>query len=178
MKRVVTGHDRNGKSIFVKVGEPEHVIESPGMIWKELWATYPVTTVPVDSTVEPTKTDNWKSIFPAPGETIIRMVETDPDKQPDFENLSEKEIQELTEKYGNELPGLIEHLEPDAPGMHTTDTVDYGVVISGKVTLELDDGETVDLEPGDIVIQNGTRHAWRYKEKCTMLWVLVGAERR
>ncbi|MDP6916374.1 MAG: cupin, partial [SAR86 cluster bacterium] len=45
--------------------------------------------------------------------------------------------------------------------------------------LELDDGETVDLEPGDVVIQNGTRHAWRFKddEVTTMLWVLIGTKR-
>jgi len=55
--------------------------------------------------------------------------------------------------------------------------VDYGVVISGRLALELDDGKQVDLEPGDVVIQNGTRHAWRIKEKCTVLWVITGAER-
>ncbi|GIT61888.1 MAG: hypothetical protein Ct9H300mP20_17150 [Gammaproteobacteria bacterium] len=41
MKRVVTGHDENGKAIFVKIGEPEHVVDTPGVLWKELWATYP-----------------------------------------------------------------------------------------------------------------------------------------
>ena len=45
--------------------------------------------------------------------------------------------------------------------MHTTDTVDIDVVISGEVDLELDDGSEVHLRPGDCVIQNGTRHAWR-----------------
>ena len=77
------------------------------------------------------------------------------------------------------LPGLAEPLEPDAPGMHTTDTIDFEYVISGRVVLELDDGATVELGPGDTVVQNGTRHAWRnpFDEPCRMVVFLVGAER-
>jgi mannose-6-phosphate isomerase-like protein (cupin superfamily) len=58
-------------------------------------------------------------------------------------------------------PGLVARMEPDNPGMHTTATIDYEIVISGRVVLELDDGATRELGPGDTVIQNGTRHAWR-----------------
>jgi hypothetical protein len=178
MKRIVTGHDENGKSIFVKIGEPEHVIDGAGMLWKELWATYAGTKVPIDASVEPTKSDQWKSVFPEPGETRIRVIEYDPVAMAEVDNLPEKDLIDLMGWAKNELPGLPEHLEPDAPGMHTTNSVDYGVVLSGKLSLELDDGKTVDLEPGDVVIQNGTRHAWRIKEKCTMLFVLIGADRR
>src|SRR4029077_9349116 len=59
------------------------------------------------------------------------------------------------------LPGLGAHMEPDAPGMHTTATIDFEVVLDGEVWLELDDGEEVHLHTGDCVVQNGTRHAWR-----------------
>ena len=52
-------------------------------------------------------------------------------------------------------------MEPDAPGMHTPDTMDFEYVISGRVVLELDDGVTVELGPGHTVVQNGTRHTWR-----------------
>ena len=58
------------------------------------------------------------------------------------------------------MPGLLGHMEPDNPGMHTTDTVDFEVIISGQVVLELDDGASVTLQPGDTVVQNGTRHRW------------------
>jgi quercetin dioxygenase-like cupin family protein len=44
--------------------------------------------------------------------------------------------------------------------MHTTATIDYGVVLSGEVILELDDGAKLTLRPGDTYIQNGTRHRW------------------
>ena len=63
-------------------------------------------------------------------------------------------------EFDQKLPGMAEHLEPDAPGMHTTASVDTGVVISGSVTLELDDGATVVLHAGDTYVQNGTRHRW------------------
>ena len=77
------------------------------------------------------------------------------------------------------LPGAGEFLEADNPGMHTTQTVDIGVVLTGELWLELDDGAEVHLRPGDIVVQNGTRHAWRNKgsQPCTVAYALVGAAR-
>jgi quercetin dioxygenase-like cupin family protein len=82
---------------------------------------------------------------------------------------------EIEEKW----PGMADHMEPDNPGMHTTDTIDYEYVISGEVWLELDDGEEVHLKAGDTVVQNGTRHAWRNKsnEPCRMVVCLIGANR-
>ncbi len=73
------------------------------------------------------------------------------------------------------LPGLGEVLEPDHPGMHRTDTI---IVISGEVWLELDDGQEVHLKPGDTVVQNGMRHAWRNKssEPCVLAVTLIGAK--
>ncbi len=82
-------------------------------------------------------------------------------------------ISELNEK----LPGLGEPLEPDHPGMHTTATIDYEYIVSGRCVLELDNGATRELGPGDTVIQNGTRHAWRnpFNEPCVIVFAIVGA---
>lgn len=70
-----------------------------------------------------------------------------------------------------------EPLEPD--GMHTTPTVDYGLVLQDEIVLELDDGQCTQLSAGDIVIQNGTRHAWRNRsdKPVTMAFVLIGTNR-
>jgi mannose-6-phosphate isomerase-like protein (cupin superfamily) len=78
------------------------------------------------------------------------------------------------------LPGMLDVLEPDHPGMHTTDSVDFDVVVFGEVVMELDDGAEVVLKAGDCVIQNGTRHAWhnRSSDVCVIAFSLVGAERR
>ena len=93
--------------------------------------------------------------------------------QEDFDR--EKALIELEEK----LPGLAAHVEPDAPNMHTGDSIDFGYVISGEVWLELDNGEEVHLKAGDTVVQNGTRHAWRNKnsEPCRIVVCLIGAHR-
>ena len=63
--------------------------------------------------------------------------------------------------------------------MHASDTVDWDLVISGEVWLELDDGKEVLLRAGDCVIQNGTRHAWhnRSSEPCVLAVAIVGARR-
>ncbi|WP_091515318.1 cupin domain-containing protein [Amycolatopsis sacchari] len=77
------------------------------------------------------------------------------------------------------LPGLMGVFEPDSPGMHTTDTVDYGICLEGELHLELDNGKEVKLTPGACVVQQGTRHAWhnRSDKPALMCYVLVGAER-
>ena len=59
------------------------------------------------------------------------------------------------------LPGLLRYNDPSDPGMHTSDTIDFEVVLEGTVVLELDDGAEVTLHAGDTVVQNGTRHRWK-----------------
>jgi quercetin dioxygenase-like cupin family protein len=44
--------------------------------------------------------------------------------------------------------------------MHKTNSVDYGIVLSGEIEMRLDSGEAARLKPGDIVVQRGTNHAW------------------
>lgn len=62
--------------------------------------------------------------------------------------------------------------------MHRTKTVDYGIVLSGEIDLELDDGSTLHLEAGDIVVQRATAHAWynRSQQVTRMLFVMVDAK--
>ncbi len=171
-RRVVTGHDGAGKAVFKLNGPPPRqvTLETAGGIrFLELWATDTLPTLPVpeqDATLETV------SLTPGLQGTRFRLVELPP--------LGEGELNpaaflaEIQEK----APGDW-NLEADNPGMHTTDTVDYGVVVSGRVTLELDDGATVNLEPGDCVVQNGTRHAWRNfgPDPCWMAFVMIGAQR-
>jgi quercetin dioxygenase-like cupin family protein len=62
--------------------------------------------------------------------------------------------------------------------MHRTVSLDYGIVLSGRLDLELDDGATVPLGAGDIVVQRGTVHAWLnpYEEDCRVVFVILPAE--
>ena len=74
------------------------------------------------------------------------------------------------------LPGLGDHFERDLRGMHTTDTIDYAVVVRGEMTLELDDGQKVHLRQGDCVVQNGTRRN-PLPEPCLMAFISLGGKR-
>jgi mannose-6-phosphate isomerase-like protein (cupin superfamily) len=64
-------------------------------------------------------------------------------------------------------------------GVHTTDTLDYGFILEGELTLELDDGAETILKAGDFYVQNGTRHAWHNRSgaKAVVAAIMIGAER-
>ena len=72
---------------------------------------------------------------------------------------------------------ISEYPPSNNPIMHRTETIDYIIVLSGKIDLELDKGEVVTLRQGDVMIQRGTNHAWinRYDETCRMAFVLIDA---
>jgi mannose-6-phosphate isomerase-like protein (cupin superfamily) len=117
------------------------------------------------------------SIVPGPGGTSLHFVTFPPgsvfaDSSFDAEASQEEALIRLR--------GLADHFEKEDPAMHKTNTVDYAVVYDGEMWLELDDGETLHLNRGDVVVQNGTRHAWRNKgnEPVTMLFFLNGARVR
>ncbi len=179
MKRVVTGHSADGKSIFVSEGEPPDIITLEllaGIEMRELWATSLDPQVPCTPS-EPTS--GRDSLVPGPGGTCFRLFVTPPMAAIEQAMGDGADLGAIQEEMARKMPGLAEAMEMDNPGMHATDTVDYIVVISGEVSLELDDGKTVDLRPGDSVVQNGTRHAWRNfgAEPCVMMAVMVGATR-
>lgn len=175
IRRVVTGHDSNGKSIFRdELAETYRAdfVHHPGFAITTVWATAPDHTVPYSGADPVTP---GASIVPGLSATQLLVVQFPPDSvlTPDTDFAA------LGAEYAQHLPGLAEKFEPDNPGMHTTDTVDYGILLSGEISLELDGGMRR-LKPGDIVIQNGTRHAWRNKSEAPAIiaFVLIGAERR
>ncbi|MES2532283.1 MAG: cupin domain-containing protein [Pseudomonadota bacterium] len=177
-RRVVTGIDANGKAIILSDGAAPRATDFksfPGFSTTLVWSTAPVPTVGIGAVPDPTP--ETASFHPEPGETRLMIVTFPPDAAmaaPTFDPVG----------YGTEIveanPGLAARFEPDHPGMHTTDTVDYDVVLEGDIWLELDDGRELEMHAQDVVIQNGTRHAWRNKSNkpATMLFVFVGAQRR
>jgi hypothetical protein len=115
------------------------------------------------------------SVVPGPGGTSLHFVTFPPSSvltDPSFDG--EAARREALVR----LRGLADHFEEEDPAMHKTNTVDYAVVYKGEIWLELDDAETVHLKKGDVVVQNGTRHAWRNKGTApvTMLFFLNGAK--
>ena len=114
------------------------------------------------------------TVVPGPGGTSLHFVTFPPDSffaDPSFDGGAARDEALIR------LRGLANHFEREDPGMHKTNTVDYAVVYDGEIWLELDDSETLHLTRGDVVLQNGTRHAWRNKgtKLVTMLFFLNGA---
>lgn len=178
IRRIVTGHDSTGKSVFSSDSAAPRIhrfAHVPGFETSMIWSTDEGTTVPQRGDSDPAQTaTSW-----VPGRSGTRMlvVTFPPDSvmgAPDFDPAA------AGAEYMQAIPGLAERFEMENPGMHTTDSVDYGMLLAGEIQLELDDGVRKRLSPHDVVIQQGTRHAWRNlsTEPATMLFVLVGAPRR
>jgi len=170
-RRVVTGNV-NGKSV-VQRDEPLLAYEFktvPGYEHTLIWVN-PETP---DLSKEQTFESDPDSVVPGPGGTSLHFVTFPPSSvfaDPSFDGEAAQKESLVR------LPGLADHFEKEDPGMHKTNTVDYAVVYDGEIWLELDEGETLHLNRGDVVVQNGTRHAWRNKgpKPVTMLFFLNGA---
>jgi hypothetical protein len=175
-RRVVTGRDPAGRSVVVADGIPPRAVSFhsiPGMRSTLAWSTERDDPIPADG-CDPTL--ETESFHPGPGATRLMVMTFPPDSvyaSPAYDADAAGPESEAG------FPGLAELFEPDAPGMHTTDSVDYGIVLGGEPELELDDGVRTALKPGDIVVQNGTRHAWRNPTEvpAVIAFVLVGARR-
>lgn len=73
---------------------------------------------------------------------------------------------------------IVEYAPGVAPRNHRTETIDYGIVLAGELDMELDDGETVHLKAGDVVVQRGTIHNWinRGTKSCVVAFILIDAK--
>src|SRR5262245_36277613 len=147
VRRVVTGVDDQGRSTFLSDGDA-----FGGDAWAEVWVTDPAQGM--DAVVDPRH--GTMVLEPPPGGTAWRVFQVPPDTV-------------MREAMANAV-GEIDGLEAD--GFHTTQTVDYVMVLEGEVALELDTGE-VTLGPGDCVVQRGTRHAWRNRSDQPVKMVAV-----
>jgi len=171
-RRVVT-ENLNGKSV-VQSDAPIETYEFrtvPGYEHTLIWVN-PVTP---DLSKEQRFDRYPDSVVPGPGGTSLHFVTFPPGSifaDPSFDGTAAQEEALVR------LRGLADHFEKEDSAMHKTNTVDYAIVYDGEVWLELDDGKTVHLEKGDVVVQNGTRHAWRNKgtKPVTMLFFLNGAK--
>lgn len=174
IRRVVTGHTPGGKAIVASDTEVDAITVAllPGSEFHRLWGADRAPTFPDDGSPYPSV-----AYFPPVGGFRFGLFTMPPDAVMAASVVDmEAALREAQEK----IPGAVAYLEPDHPGMHTTDTIDFEYVISGEVWLELDDGVEVHLRAGDTVVQNGTRHAWRNRgsEPCRMVVVLIGANRQ
>jgi hypothetical protein len=171
VRRVVTTHDKSGKAIVmiddvppVAGGEPELRVET-----RLLWVT---DQTPAQLSKDGDAGKRAIGIPPPSNGAIFRIVDFAPMSEAD-----EKKIDPffLEKKIGHVPPPGAK--PPRHPGMHRTRTIDFIVVMSGEITMLLDDSE-VHLKAGDVLVQRATIHAWvnRGQEVCRIGVVLIDAE--
>ncbi|HZT26188.1 MAG TPA: cupin domain-containing protein [Pseudolabrys sp.] len=141
IRRVVTGHDAQGRAKVLIDEEVSNVISTrPGALSSVIWSS---DQLPVDNDGD--RDPSHKEIETTiPGGSVFRVV-----------------------SFG---PGV-------APRNHRTDSIDYAVVISGEIDMELDIG-SVRLKAGDVLVQRGTIHNWvnRGSEPCVIAFALIAAK--
>jgi hypothetical protein len=141
IRRVVTGHDKTGKSVVVFDGPPpqHHPMHgaSVGADFVEIWST--PSTVPELTSLEASEPNERPFTIMPPSGHLLRLISIYPPKDGGHRTV-----------------------------MHRTRTLDYVVVIEGEVVLALDDSEVV-LKQGDVVVQRGTNHAWENRSDSVAL---------
>jgi hypothetical protein len=151
--RVVTGHDSEGKAVVSSNGPLPTVVEIaaiPGTVFHEVWST----------AATPAALDN---------------VDIPPDSD-EFLAHGAGRMKDAFAQIGDAQASTVKAASPH-PLMHRTESIDYGIVIEGEMTLVLDDSEVL-LKPGSVVVQRGTNHAWanRSGQPCRMLFILLGGQ--
>lgn len=177
VRRVVTGHDEKGRAIIAEDGPAPRVVEiggARGTVFTELWHTAEMPARIERRTEEPVETG--VTLAPPANGTRIRIVDFPPEEEAVAADVSPEEARALFAAIG--AADASRHRKGARhPFMHRTETIDYGIVLAGEITLLVDEGET-HLRAGDIVVQRGTNHAWsnRSGQNCRMCFVLVDGE--
>ncbi|WP_315761125.1 cupin domain-containing protein [Sphingomonas sp. Y38-1Y] len=176
VRRIVTGHDADGRAIIqsdAPVAFVRRVGGAIGPLFHEVWSTYD-TPAPIDAASEPDETT--LTLAPPPRGTRLRVLDIPPEGD-EIRTMSP----EAARAHFAEIGAVEAAGHGDGPArhalMHRTETIDYGIVLEGELTLIMDEGETV-VRAGDIVVQRGTNHGWsnRSDANCRVAFVLVDGE--
>ena len=169
VRRVVTGEGPDGRSRIYSDGEPPFSITVAGSMVADLWQGSGAPEQLKHGYQE--ATDGKIRLDPPNGGNFFRIVDFLPaSKQP----ATSEQGKAMFEQLGSGS-AFVDSGDPRGH-MHRTETVDYGIVLSGRMTLVVEDGE-VELAPGDIVIQRGCNHLWynHTTENCRMAFVMIDA---
>ena len=166
MRRIITGHNAEGKSVITIDGPPARSLsENEGGLY-ELWNT---DGNEINTLDDIDRADSEVLLSPPVGGTKFRYFQINPTPEGVPADLIESATAAAFEKMG------AAHHRVDTtrhPAMHKTKTIDYIILLRGDVTLLLDE-EEVDLKPFDVVVQRGTNHAWVNNGSETALFIAV-----
>ena len=173
VRRVVTGHDADGKAVVVSDGAAPFVYENPAypdLVSTDIWRTAEMPAAIVKCASEPTLGPRRQ--LPAKNGTVIRINSFPPDPK-GTASMTPDEARKAFAALGNESAATFgkggRH-----PMMHRTETIDYAIVLSGEIDMVLDETD-VHLTEGDVVVQCGTNHAWvnRSSKPCRIAFILI-----
>lgn len=173
VRRVVTGHNSEGRSCFISDGPAPNVFQrsAGSTIVTEIWKT---TSTPADISDDRDPTTPPYRLHPPDKGSVLRIISYPPDKirLGDLEHERAVGADQATGRAAALDPGSPRH-----PGFHKTHSIDYAIVLSGEIYALMDEGETL-LRQGDILIQRGTNHAWsnRTDEPAVLAFVLIDAK--
>ncbi len=170
LRRIVTGSDAGGRSRVIIDGPPAEVNAIAGLF--EIWSD--TLAGPIVRTNTGDRAAGKPQLVPPPGEVKIRWFQV----RPRPEGLDEAAYRDLVKAAFADI-GAAGH-QPDTsrhPAMHETPSLDAIILVSGAVTLILDEGE-VSLKPGDVVVQRATNHAWQVEGDTPATLVAVLIDRR
>jgi mannose-6-phosphate isomerase-like protein (cupin superfamily) len=170
VRRVVTGHDAQGRSIILSDGPATSVKEIPtfpGLALTDLWET---GAAPASNAGSADAANRPVRLEPPKNGTVFRVVEFPPDSARPQGGDSRKGFESIG-------AGHVVATGHADPMMHKTATVDYAVVVKGEIYAVMEKGETL-LRAGDVLVQRGTNHSWsvRGKEPALVAFILVSAE--
>jgi mannose-6-phosphate isomerase-like protein (cupin superfamily) len=174
IQRVVTGHNAQGEAVVLFQGAAPNVkaiAQAPGTVFYEIWNT---TDRNISATTEDVSLAPL-NLAPPKGGSRIRFVDIPPDQEY-LAQVSSEGISQAFAEIGSQQASTASGHSPH-PLMHRTETIDYGIVIQGRISLILDTEEVV-VEQGGVVIQRGTNHAWanRSDQVCRLAFILLDAE--
>jgi quercetin dioxygenase-like cupin family protein len=176
VRRVVTGHDRNGKAVVISDGAAPFVHVNPSNpdwystdIWRTDETPARIVGVPGETTLGPRRQ------LPGKRGTVLRINHFPPEAEA-VRRMDPEASRRAFAALGNEKAATFgkggRH-----PLMHRTETIDYAIVLAGEITMVLDDVDVL-LKAGDVVVQCGTNHAWsnRSDAPCVIAFVLIDGE--
>jgi mannose-6-phosphate isomerase-like protein (cupin superfamily) len=172
IRRVVTGVNKAGASIVVGDGIPPNVVApgaGGGYAWTDVWVIGRVDSPTQGGDQAP----NSMSLEPPRGGLTWKVIVLPPESA--FKEIDGEAFRAEMRERAPLMSQTGEH-DPSRPGFHRTDTIDFVVIVSGELFLELEEGE-VRVGPGDCVVQRGAWHAWhnRGSEPCVMSAVILSA---
>ncbi|OGA27725.1 MAG: hypothetical protein A3I01_11005 [Betaproteobacteria bacterium RIFCSPLOWO2_02_FULL_65_24] len=172
IRRVVSGHNAEGKSAFILDGPAPHTYtRGPGSaVVTELWET---RSTPADNRGDEDPTNHPYRLPPPRGGSVFRVIEYPPDSQ----RLAALECERSAHDDGSGRGAALDRGNPRHPGFHKTSSLDYVIVLSGEIYALMEEGEVL-LRTGDVLVQRGTNHAWsnRAEEPAYLAFVLIDAQ--